>query len=109
VPEARDLLVDIDADRPPAGSVVFHHRARILDATVVTSLADLGRWRSRHVWSDAAVAERFHRWKDELQVLVVAVEPLSAPLVLPWHEDYGGCKSWVDLHDAPSPPEWSRR
>jgi hypothetical protein len=28
VPEARDLLVDIDADRPPEGTVVFRHRAR---------------------------------------------------------------------------------
>jgi hypothetical protein len=101
VPGARDLLVDIDADRPPAGSVAFHHRARIIDAAVVTSLDDLGRWRSRHVWSDTAVAERFHRWKDELQVLVVAVAPLAEPLVLPWQDDYGGCKSWVDLHDAP--------
>jgi hypothetical protein len=103
VPEARDLLVDIDADRPPAGTVVFRHRALVCNVTVVTALADLERWRPRHVWSDAAVGERFRRWQDELQVLFVAVEPLPEPLVLPWHDDYGGCKSWVDLHDVPSP------
>jgi len=103
LPEARDLLRDIDADRPPEGTVVFRHRARVRDAAVVTSLADLERWRSRHVWSEAAVVERFRRWKDELQVLVVAVEPLAAPITLPWHDGYGGCKSWVDLHGVPSP------
>jgi hypothetical protein len=30
-------------------------------------------------------------------VLEVAVSPLPEPLVLPWRDDYGGCKSWVEL------------
>ena len=99
VPEARDLLLDIDADRPPAGSVVFRHRARIREAHRVTSLEGLAAWRDRHVWSDSVVVERFQRWRDELHVLVVDVEPLAEPLVHPWHDDYGGCRSWVDLRD----------
>ncbi len=48
------------------------------------------------------VAERFHRWKDELHVLEVKVTPLPSPVTLPWHESYGGCRSWVELHDASS-------
>jgi len=100
VPEARDLLDHIDADRPPAGTVVMTHMATVRDATRITSEADLSRFRGRHVWSDAVVAERFHRWQDELYVLEVAVEPLAEPLVLPWHDDYGGCKSWVTLRAA---------
>jgi hypothetical protein len=97
VPEARDLLVDIDADRPPDGSVVFRHVARVRDVHRVRSLADLAAYRPRHVWSDAVVAERFHRWQDELHVLEVDVTPLPEPLMLPWHESFGGCKSWVEL------------
>ena len=97
VPEARDLLVGIDADRPAEGTVVFHHAARVREALRIRDLADLDRFRSRHVWSDAVVAERFHRWRDELHVLVVDVRPLPEPLTLPWHESYGGCKSWVEL------------
>jgi len=98
--EARDLLEGIDADRPPAGTVVITHAATVQTATKITVLADLEPFRSRHVWADAVVAERFHRWKDELHVLEVVVDPLAAPLVLPWHDDYGGCKSWVTLHTA---------
>lgn len=97
VPEARDLLDQIDADRPPAGMVILSHRATVRDATRITSEADLIRFRGRHVWSDAVVAERFHRWQDELHVLEVAVEALAEPLVVPWHDDYRGCKSWVTL------------
>jgi hypothetical protein len=97
VPGARDLLADIDADRPAEGTVEFRHRAIVREAHRVHDLAELAAWRPRHVWSDAIVAERFHRWQDELHVLVVDVTPLPSPLVLPWHESYGGCKSWVEL------------
>jgi hypothetical protein len=100
VPEARDLLEGIEADRPPAGSVVFTHAASVVACTKITARADLAPFRSRHVWSDAVIEERFHRWKDELHVLEVAVEPLVPPRTLPWHDDYGGCKSWVTLHAA---------
>jgi hypothetical protein len=97
VPEARDLLEGINADRPPEGSVVFTHVASVAASTKIRALADLDRFRRRHIWADAVITERFHRWKDELHVLEVAVEPLPAPLVLPWHDDYGGCKSWMTL------------
>ncbi|MCE2726014.1 MAG: DUF1802 family protein [Planctomycetaceae bacterium] len=97
VPDARDLLVDIDGDRPPEGSVVLRHMARVREALRIRSLADLAAFRGRHVWSDAVVAERFHRWQDELHVLEVEVTPLPGPLTLPWHDSYGGCKSWVEL------------
>jgi len=97
VPEARDLLVDIDADRPPEGTVVFRHRARVIRAIRIDSLEELARFRGDHVWADHVVAERFHRWRDELHVLEVEVAALSEPLVLPWRESFGGCKSWVEL------------
>lgn len=99
IPEARDLLVGIDDDRPPEGSVVFRHRARVLEARRVLRLDELAAYRGRHVWSDAVVAERFHRWKDELHVLVVDVAPLPSPVTLPWHDSYGGCRSWIELQD----------
>jgi hypothetical protein len=98
IPEASDLLEGIDADRPPEGTIVLTHEAEVLRASRVESLTALARFRGRHVWADAVVAERFHRWRDELHVLEVAVRPLAEPLILPWHDDYGGCKSWVDLH-----------
>jgi hypothetical protein len=99
IPEARDLLVGIDADRPPPGRIVLTHLARVRDAVRITDPAALATYRGRHVWTDAVVAERFHRWKDELHVLEVAVSPLAEPANVAWHDDYGGCKSWLTLHD----------
>jgi hypothetical protein len=27
------------------------------------------------------------------------VEPLPAPVTIPWDDSYGGCRSWIDLQD----------
>lgn len=99
VPEARDLLVGIDDDRPPEGLVRFTHVADVVAAHRITDRHALDPFRSRHVWAESVVDERFHRWKEELHVLEVAVSPLPSPVVLPWHESYGGCRSWVELDD----------
>ena len=96
-PEALDLLLDIDADRPPVGTVVFRHRARVTDAAEVRSLAELERLRGEHVWSDAVVAERFHRWQDLLHVLHVEIAALPEPISRPWDEAFGGCRSWAQV------------
>jgi hypothetical protein len=97
IPEARDLLEGIEADRPPPGSIVLTHEADVVEARRVCSLESLAEFRGRHVWSDEVVAERFHRWHDGVHVLIVRVTPLENPLVLPWREEFGGCKSWVTL------------
>ncbi len=97
VPQARDLLVGIDDDRPPEGTVVFRHGAFVRAAHRITDRRALDAYRDRHVWAESVVDERFHRWQDELHVLEVAVTPLPSPVVLPWQESYGGCRSWVEL------------
>ena len=100
VPEARDLLVAIDDDRPPESSVVFTHVAVVRAAHRITDRRALDAFRDRHVWAESVVDERFHRWQDELHVLEVTVTPLPSPVVLPWQESYGGCRSWVELDES---------
>ena len=100
VPQARDLLVGIDDDRPPESSVVFTHVAVVRAAHRITDRRALDAFRDRHVWAESVVDERFHRWQDELHVLEVTVTPLPSPVVLPWQESYGGCRSWVELDES---------
>lgn len=101
LPEDRDLLAGIEADRPPEGLVAFHHRARVTEAFVVADEAALAALRPRHIWSDAIVEERFHRWQQRLDVLVVEVTALPSPLIFAWHDSYAGCKSWVRVQGEP--------
>ena len=101
IPEARDLLVGIDDDRPAEGTVVFSHMAFVRAAHRITDRRALDAYRDRHVWAESVVDERFHRWQDELHVLEVAVTSLPSPVALPWRESYGGCRSWVEI-ESPS-------
>lgn len=101
VPAARDLFENIEADALPEGLVRFTHSAQVTDAFVVTDEAALVAIRPRHVWSDEIVTERFNRWERRLDVFVVEVTPLPAPVYFPWHDSYGGCKSWVQVQGEP--------
>jgi hypothetical protein len=97
VPEARDLLEGIDDDRPAEGTVRFTHLAEVVASHRITDRGALDSFRGRHVWAEGVVDERFHRWRDELHVLEVAVAPLPSPVTLPWRDAYGGCRSWVEI------------
>jgi hypothetical protein len=97
IPAARHLLDKTQAEMPKAGEIIFRHFATATDSFQIQSEAELPRLRGHHVWSDAVVAERFHRWEKSLHVLLVRVYALSQPVTTPAHDEYAGCKSWVEL------------
>ncbi|MGE5190921.1 MAG: DUF1802 family protein [Deltaproteobacteria bacterium] len=97
IPAARHLLEEARAEMPNAGEIVFRNYARVTDHFRIQSAEELRRLRGFHVWSDAVVEERFHRWQKSLHVLLVRVYALPQPTTIPQRDEYAGCKSWVDL------------
>ena len=95
IPSAQDLLITIDEDRPPEGTVEFRHRIHVTESFTICEPEELAALRPRHVWSDAIVTERFHRWEQNLHVMVVTVHPVTPTICIPWEDSYGGCKSWI--------------
>ena len=94
---------------PPV--VIGGHGSPAVPATItlrffadITRTAFLTRWEDVsaldpfHVWTEAAVREKFE-WDQPpgLHVLVVRVHRLKDPLTLPLTPEMGGCKSWIDL------------
>ncbi len=51
-----------------------------------------------HIWNEQFVIERF-RWKPSqpLHLLLLRVYRLTTPIQIDWHEDHGGCRSWLTL------------
>ena len=99
-PEAKMLLGDALAERPAEGRVTISHCAVVADAIGVDTLSTLCALRGDHIWSDAVVEERFHRWGEEgVCVMIVRVYRLCEPVTIALKEDYAGCKSWVDLDE----------
>jgi hypothetical protein len=97
-PEHRDLLApgaaDVADDR-------FTVRAGIslVGAVPVRRPDRLPQIRDLHIWTDESIREDrlAFRPRHLLQVLVVRAVALPDPVELPRLDDYGGCKSWIDL------------
>ena len=104
LPKAHRLLREAEADQPPPDQVTFRHFAVATDAIRVASLSALRALRGEHIWSDAVVEERFHRWQeDTVYALIVRVYALPKPITIAVMDRYAGCKSWVDLDvDVPT-------
>jgi hypothetical protein len=108
VPAARNFLEEAQAEMPKSAEVVFRHCAKVTDSFRIRTQEALTRLRGYHVWSEAVVEERFQRWQKSLHVLVVRVSALPQPATVPSHDEYAGCKSWVDLREDVS-AEGARR
>jgi hypothetical protein len=91
IPEERPRLPTAQADR-------ITHLARVADCRRVTDVEQLRKLRPLHIYSDALLEERFHRWQDAgVHALFVRVAELARPVAVPPEKDYAGCKSWFDL------------
>ena len=51
-----------------------------------------------HIWNEQFIKERFN-WKPRqpIYLLLLRTYKLPQPLSIPYRQEYGGCKSWLDL------------
>jgi hypothetical protein len=56
-----------------------------------------------HIWTPAFITERL-QWHPHrpLWLLLLRVYRLPVSAAIPYHTSYGGCRSWLDLHQAVS-------
>ncbi|MGH2414803.1 MAG: DUF1802 family protein [Microcystaceae cyanobacterium] len=68
------------------------HIFSVSDASVVEQLFPY------HIWNEQFISERLH-WKPHqpLYLLLLRTYRLPEPLTIPYCQEYGGCKSWIDL------------
>ena len=95
--DARPLLAQVEANRPPAGSVRLQLWAevetiyRIREELPALLLSHL------HCWSEDTVRKRFNYRDPGLHLLVVRVHRLPKPHEIAELPAYEGCRSWVEL------------
>jgi hypothetical protein len=86
----------------PAGGIGIRHFARVEWTATITSLdTALSLW-PFHVWNEEVVRERFHY--DEapgLHLAFLRVFRCEPRWAFPDEPRYGGCRSWVEIPDAP--------
>jgi hypothetical protein len=96
-PEAAALLEQVEAQRPPTGTIRLSHFAHVAGVYRLHDMVGALRIRQLHLWSDETVQARFaHRWPG-LYVMPVRVYRAVQVTEMPDLASYAGCRTWVEL------------
>lgn len=91
-------------------NITITHHATAEWALTLTDWEQLKALEPHHIYSEATIRERFD-WEGKgmssgsIHLAVVRVRQLQQPWVFPYTKQYGGCRSWITLHDAPDANE----
>ena len=99
-PEYRRLMDDIP-DLTDDGPLRFSSFVEVEGAYEVSEPEELAALDPHHMWSSEYAESRF-KWrpKKPLTVLVLRTYVLPEAVELPYREEYGGCKSWIELGES---------
>jgi len=100
IPSKRPRLREI-ASAAPKDAVDIEYYA-VADAVVqITGVQAVKRLQGRHIWTEQTLQERFQFGRNPgLHALVMRVYQRPAPEKVALREQYGGCRSWVELERA---------
>ena len=101
-PEHRGLMDDIP-NLSDDGPLRFTSFAGVHAAYEVSEAEDLEALDAHHIWTPEYAESRF-KWrpKKPLTVLVLRAYLLAEPVELAYRDEYGGCKSWIELAEPVS-------
>jgi hypothetical protein len=100
--EYRGLLAEIP-DLADDGPLRFFSFAEVEGAYEVSEAEELAALGPHHMWTPEYAESRF-KWrpKKPLTVLVLRTYLLPEAVELPYRDEYGGCKSWIELGESVS-------
>lgn len=98
-PEFRGILSEIP-DLTDDGPLRFSSFAEVVGAYEVSTPESLEAIAPHHMWTPEYAESRF-RWRPKKPLTVLALRTYLLPetVELPYREEYGGCRSWIELSD----------
>jgi hypothetical protein len=83
------------------GPLRFSSSAEVVGAYEISEPEQLAALDPHHMWTSEYAESRF-RWrpKKPLTVLVLRTYLLPETVELPYADEYGGCKSWIELQET---------
>jgi hypothetical protein len=99
-PEYRELMREIPT-LTDDGPLRFSSFAEVEGAYEVSEAEELAALDPHHMWTPEYAESRF-KWrpKKPLTVLVLRTYLLQETVELPYRDEYGGCKSWIELQET---------
>jgi len=100
--EYRHFMNEIP-DLTDDGPLRFSSFAEVTGAYEVSEAEELAALDPHHMWTSEYAESRF-RWrpKKPLTVLLLRTYLLPEVVELPYVDEYGGCKSWIELQETVS-------
>lgn len=95
--EYADSVVPVSSGWHPQ-TVTIKSCAEITATLPISSKTQIEALQPYHIWQENMISDRL-KWKPQkpLLVLLLRVYRLASPQTIPYNENYGGCKSWIDL------------
>lgn len=81
------------------GLVRVKYYAKVVDRKVLTDWEQVKKLDNFHAWKEEVVQERFTRWGNSIQLLVIQVFELGAAQDIVLKTEYEGCKSWIEIEE----------
>lgn len=99
-PEFADLVSAFTSDTPPE-TLRISSWAEITDIFIVSDESTVSALLPFHIWNESFVSDRL-KWKPKqpLFILLLRAYKLPSPKLIPFKNEYGGCKSWIDLAES---------
>ena len=99
-PEYADKVTVVESGWHPE-NVRIGSLANITQVISVQKPEQVNQLQPYHIWNEQMVNERF-KWKPHqpLSLLLLRVYRLWQPIFIPYHQSYGGCRSWIDLQES---------
>jgi len=97
VDEARPLLDEVAARRPPEATIRLEHYAVVRKVGYLTDPSQLKALEGHHLWSQSTIQQRFDYREPGLFMLLVRVYKIPRALEFDSSPYFDGCRSWVEL------------
>ena len=95
-PEYASEVVSVESGWHPE-QISIKSCAEVTDVLTVGDRNQIAALQPYHIWNSEMIDERL-RWKpNALMLLLLKVYRLTQPQVIPYNDQYRGCKSWIDL------------
>ena len=96
-PEFASEVVSVESGWHPE-EIAIKSCAEVTDVLAVGDRNQIAPLQPFHIWNSEMIDERL-QWKPDrpLMLLLLKVYRLTQPQIIPYHEQYRGCKSWIDL------------
>jgi len=102
----REGEVKVMPEWQPGDRICITHQVKARWAVTLTDWEKVAALESHHVYSEQTVRDRFD-WEGKgmaagsIHVALAEVRELAEPWEFPYEAKYGGCRSWVNLPQAP--------